>query len=107
MVAQQSGEGRFRWWHARSGAKAALLEAATAAYADVAWVVSRDQVLDEHWFGPTLAPPLVSRLGDIALCAHAPISFHDPADSGPFMLVCRHGSLTSAEVMVPLLAAHP
>ena len=25
-------------------------------------------------------------------------SFYDPADSGPFELVCRHGSLTSAEV---------
>jgi len=107
MVGQQSGEGRFRWWHARRGAAGALLEASKAAYADVAWVVSRDQVLDEHWFGPTLAPPLASRLGDVALCAHAPISFYDPDDSGPFQLVCRHGSLTSAEVLVPLLAAHP
>jgi hypothetical protein len=34
----------------------------------------------------------------------APISFVDPADSGPFPLVCRHGSLTSAEMLVPLLA---
>ena len=39
-------------------------------------------------------------------CARAPVSFHDPADSGPFELVCRHGSLTSAEVLVPLLARH-
>jgi hypothetical protein len=37
--------------------------------------------------------------------AHQPISFHEPADSGPFPLVCRHGSLTSAEMLVPLLAA--
>ena len=34
----------------------------------------------------------------------APISFHDPADTGPFQLVCRHGSLTAAEMLVPLLA---
>ena len=32
-----------------------------------------------------------------------PVSFHDPADTGPFELVCRHGSLTSAEMLVPLL----
>lgn len=107
MVADQSGEGRFRWWHARRGAVAALLAATKERYADVAWVVSREQVLDEHWFGPSVAPPVASRLGDVALCAHAPISFHDPADSGPFPLVCRHGSLTSAEVLVPLLAASP
>jgi hypothetical protein len=34
----------------------------------------------------------------------APVTFHDPADSGPYALICRHGSLTPAEVLVPLLA---
>jgi hypothetical protein len=107
LVAQQSGEGRFRWWHAARGAAAELIAAAEERYADVAWVVTRDQVLDEHWFGPTLASPMAARLGDVALVAHAPISFYDPADSGPFELICRHGSLTPAEVLVPLLAAQP
>lgn len=107
LVAQQSGEGRFRWWHAQPGAAQELLEAARAAYGDVAWVVSREQVLDEGWFGPTVSPPVAARLGDVALAAHAPVSFYDPADTGPFPLVCRHGSLTSAEVLVPLLAASP
>jgi hypothetical protein len=107
MVAQQSGEGRFRWWHAQRGAAAALLDASREAYGHLAWVVSRDQVLDEHWFGPAVAAPIAARLGDVALVAHAPVSFHDPADTGPFRLVCRHGSLTSAEVLVPLLAASP
>lgn len=105
MVAEQSGEGRFRWWHAAGGAAGELLAAAAEAYADTAWVVSRQQVLDEHWFGPTVAPPVAARLGDVALVAREPVSFHDPDDSGPFQLVCRHGSLTSAEVRVPLLAA--
>ena len=44
-----------------------------------------------------------ARLGDVALVARDPISFDDPADTGPFQLVCRHGSLTSAEMLVPLL----
>lgn len=104
-VAVQSGEGRFRWLHARRGAVADLLEAAATEFSDTAWVVSRDQVLDERWFGATVPPPVANRLGDVALVAFAPVSYFDPADSGPFELVCRHGSLTSAEVHVPLLAA--
>ncbi len=53
---------------------------------------------------PSMAPAIRARLGDVALVAHEPVSFYDPADSGPFELVCRHGALTSAEVNVPLLA---
>ena len=71
----------------------------------MAWVVTRQQMLDEQWFGPVVSPPVQARLGDVALVAHADVSFDDPADSGPFQLVCRHGSLTSAEVYVPLMAA--
>ena len=104
-VAMQSGEGRFRWLHAKRGASADLLAAARAEAEDVAWVVTREQVLDEHWFGPVVPPPVAARLGDVALVAFEPISFFDPADTGPFELECRHGSLTHAEVDVPLLAA--
>ena len=42
-------------------------------------------------------------LGDVALVAREPVAFDDPADTGPFQLVSRHGSLTSAEMLVPLL----
>ena len=54
MVTQQSGEGRFRWWHTARGGADELAEAAAERYDDVAWVVTREQVLDEHWFGPTI-----------------------------------------------------
>ena len=100
----QSGEGRFRWLHAKPGAAADLLKVATAAHSDVAWVVSKEEILEAGWFGPSMAGPVASRLGDVALVARDPISFDDPADSGPFQLVCRHGSLTSAEMLVPLIA---
>jgi hypothetical protein len=104
-VALQSGEGRFRWLHARRGGIPDLLAATTAECSSLAWVVAREQMLDEHWFGPTIAAPVASRLGDVAIVAHQPVSYWEPADSGPFELVCRHGSLTSAEVHVPLVAA--
>jgi hypothetical protein len=99
-----SGEGRFRWLHARPGAAGDLLEAARAAHGHHAWVVSREQTVDEGWFGPVVSPPVQRRLGDVALVARDDISFDDASDSGPFPLVCRHGSLTAAEMHVPLLA---
>jgi hypothetical protein len=68
-------------------------------------VVTKEQTLDEQWFGSAMAPEVRARLGDVALVAFEPVSFDDPLDSGPFELVCRHGSLTSAEVNVPLVAA--
>jgi hypothetical protein len=104
-VRYQSGEGRFRWLHARPGAADELLAAAVEHHGDVAWVRSRQQIVDAGWFGPVVSPPVAARYGDVALVPHAPVSFHDPADGGPFPLVCRHGSLTSAEMLVPLLAA--
>lgn len=103
-VKLQSGEGRFRWLHAAPGDIDGLVDVATDEVGDVAWVVTKEQMLDEQWFGPTVAPPIQARLGDVALVAREPVSFHEDADTGPFELVCRHGSLTSAEVDVPLLA---
>ena len=103
LVRRQSGEGRFRWLHAREGAERELLAAATDLFGDVAWVVSRDQVVDEGWFGPVVRAPALRRLGDVALVPFTDISFDDPADGGHFVLQCRHGSMTAAEVEVPLL----
>lgn len=103
----QSGEGRFRWLHVRPGALDEVLAAAREYFADSTWVVTREQTIDEGWFGSVIAPPIAGRLGDIALAPFAPISFDDPADTGPFELVCRHGSLTADEVDVPLLATGP
>jgi len=104
-VTFQSGEGRFRWLHASKGALDDVAAGARDEFGHLAWVVTKEQTLDEHWFGSAMAPEVRARLGDVALVAHEPVSFHDPADSGPFELICRHGSLTSAEVNVPLVGA--
>ena len=65
---------------------------------------SRDHVLDEQWFGPHITAEGVNRLGDVALAAKGVVAFVDPADTGPYTLIGRHGSLTRAEMYVPLLA---
>ena len=89
--------------HARDGAERELVNAANESFADVAWVVPRDRMIDEGWFGSVVRPPALRRLGDVALVPFADVTFDDPADGGHFVLQCRHGSMTAAEVEVPLL----
>ena len=88
------------------GREPALFEAAPPA-PQPTWhgCVTRDQCLDECWFGPKVLPAAAARLGDVALVAREPVAFEDPADTGPFELIGRHGSLTEAEMRVPLLVA--
>lgn len=104
LVHHQSGEGRFRWLHARKGRERDLQEACEA-HADVAWVVTREQAIDEQWFGPRVPDHVVRRMGEVALVAREAVSFDDPDEPSAFSLVCRHGSMTPDEVFVPLLAA--
>jgi hypothetical protein len=99
-----SGEGRFRWLHVRSGAARAVADAAGDAFGDVAWVMTKEQVVDEGWLGGAPSVPVSSRLGDVVLVPFTPTAFLDPADTGELRLLARHGSLTSAEMLIPLLS---
>lgn len=105
QCSMQSGEGRFRWLHARPGRARELYDAARACHGDMAWVVPRDEVIRQGWFGPVVSEAAAARLGDVALVARDTIAFDDPQDTGPYRLVGRHGSLTSAEMFVPLVYA--
>ncbi len=100
-----SGEARFRWLHARPGAAERLAGRCRDLYGDVAWVRTRAEVVAERWLGEPPAPKVARRLGDVALVAREPVAFFDPADTGELRLVSRHGSLTSAEMLVPFLAS--
>ncbi|MCY4192704.1 MAG: alkaline phosphatase family protein [bacterium] len=110
-----SGEARFRWLHARPGRARELFAAAGERYGSQSLVVQRQRVLDEGWFGPRVGSEARSRMGDVALVARDPVAFVEPrpkspsSDGGdgkpPFQLIARHGSLTSAEVLVPCLGA--
>jgi predicted AlkP superfamily pyrophosphatase or phosphodiesterase len=99
-----SGEGRFRWLHAKPGEVTRLHDAALA-HSDRAWVRTVDELEDEGWFGGRLSSAGRHRLGDVAVIARESVSFTDPADMGENALRCRHGSVTAAEMLVPLLAA--
>jgi predicted AlkP superfamily pyrophosphatase or phosphodiesterase len=100
-----SGEGRFRWLHARTGATGRLADAADRRHGHQGWVRTRDEAVAEGWFGGPLRPEVAGRLGDVLVAAREPVAFLDPADTGPIRLRSRHGSLTAAEMLVPLVAA--
>lgn len=99
-----SGEARFRWLHARAGHQTDLLQAARDQHGHQAWIRTRDEVIEEGWFGPSVSDAARSRLGDVAVVPWGEHAFVEPKDTGSF-LIGRHGSLTSAEMRVPLLVA--
>ena len=103
LTTQRSGEARFRWLHAKPGATDDLAAVATEQHGDVAWVRTKQQMIDEGWFGPTVTPAAESRLGDVALVPFEPIGFDDPGERHLDKLIGRHGSLTEAEMLVPVL----
>jgi hypothetical protein len=98
-----TGEGRFRWLHLRPGSVADVAEVASALHGDVAWVRTKEQMIAECWLGGEPSPEVAARLGDVALVPFAPTAFLDPADTGELRLKARHGSLTRAEMAIPLL----
>jgi len=102
-----SGEARFRWLHVPPHALDRVVERARAAYDRIAWVRTREDLLDDGWFGDHPSPAVKERMGDVALIARAAVAFLDPADPIEARFVSRHGSLTSAEMWVPLLAWKP
>ena len=105
MVAAYSGEGRFRTLHARSGAASDLAQAAEQCFGDQAWVFTRNRLFDEGWLGPNASFSVRGRVGDVILAARKPVIFADPDLPQETMMRSHHGSLTPAEMLVPLLAA--
>ncbi len=99
-----SGESRFRWLHALAGQVDDLRDRAEAEVGHLAWVYTKAELVEHGLLGGSLTPDIASRLGDVALLAHAPVGFADPRDGGDTPLISRHGSLTEEEVWVPLLA---
>ena len=97
-----SGEDRFLWLHA-PGSMAEAAEAASEHHGKCAWVLTTDEIVELGVFGPQLSPDARARLGDVAIVAKGRAAFIDPRARNP-RLLARHGSLTAAEMHVPLLA---
>ncbi len=108
MVETYAGDGRFRHLHAKPGRAGDLHAAAEALHGGAsgdAWVFRRDQLLDEGWLGPDPVPAVYRRVGDVVLAARTAVGFVDPTLPYEAELIGAHGSITTAEVEVPLVAA--
>jgi hypothetical protein len=103
LVDACSGDGRFRFLHARRGAAAELYDAAKREHGDHAWVMSRDELLEGGWLGPPPGPQVLRRIGDVVIAPFEPVAIIDEALPREASLISAHGSLTAAEIEVPLL----
>lgn len=103
-----AGDPRVRHLHTAAGAAADVLASWQGVLGDAVWVASREQVVEQGWFGP-VAPAHLARIGDVvAVCQDRSAmmaSAHEPA--GVTRLVAMHGSWTAAEMLVPLLVVRP
>jgi hypothetical protein len=104
MIEAQAGDARFRYLHAKPGAAADLADAAKAAFGRQAWVLTREELFASGWLGPRPEGPIGNRVGDVVLAARDLVAFVDPALPGESGLRSMHGSVTTAEMQVPLVA---
>ena len=102
-VALLGGEPRARHVYAEPGAAADVAAAWAEVIGDRAWVLPRDEAIAAGWFGP-VADALAARIGDVVAAPVGPFAIvatrAEPLESS---LIGMHGSLTSADQLVPLL----
>jgi Type I phosphodiesterase / nucleotide pyrophosphatase len=103
-VAVLGGEPRARHVYARQGAAADVLATWREVLGDKAWVVPRDEAIRDGWFGP-VDEANVARIGDVVAAMSAGYAvIASNAEPRESRLVGMHGSLTSAEQLIPILA---
>lgn len=102
-VALLGGEARFRHVYCRSGAVEDVRAAWAACLGDRAEVLTRDEAVERGWFGE-VDPAVRPRLGDVMVAARGDLAvLSSRAFPYEATLVGMHGSLTPAEMLVPLV----
>jgi hypothetical protein len=102
-VALLGGEARFRHLYCRRGAVDDVAATWRAFLGDRAEVLTREQVVARGWFG-AVGAGVLPRLGDVVVACGDDTAVVSTTDF-PYeaRLVGLHGSLTPAEMMIPLL----
>ncbi|MFI6169717.1 alkaline phosphatase family protein [Nocardia sp. NPDC051052] len=102
-VQQLGGEPRARHVYTEPGAAQDVAAAWHEILGTDFAVLPRAEVIDRGWFGPIVAPHIADRIGDVVVAArtaHGIIrSGAEPIQS---MMIGHHGSLTPAELDIPL-----
>ncbi len=85
-------------------ARAALRERWDAAFGSRAWLLTRDEAVQQGYFG-TVSETVLPRIGDLLVLAREDIALFDGRRSEPaaFEMIGQHGSLTRSERDIPLL----
>lgn len=100
------GEVRARHVYTEPGAAADVLAAWRAVVGERAWVRSREEAVAEGWFGHTVSDRVLPRIGDVVVAARGRFGMvRGLAEAVETSLVGQHGSLTTAEQLVPLAIA--
>lgn len=101
------GEVRARHVYAEDGAVADVLAAWRETLGERADVVSRDEAIEQGWFGPRVDDRVRPRIGDVVAATRERYGIvRRAAEPGESSLVGHHGSSTDAERYVPLAVAH-
>ena len=102
-VSLLGGEPRARHVYTAPGAAADVLTTWREILGERAWVVLREEAIKDGWFGP-VDERMTDRIGDVIAAAtgnHAVVASR--AEPNETALFGMHGSLTSAEQLVPML----
>ncbi|MCW5951325.1 MAG: alkaline phosphatase family protein [Propionibacteriaceae bacterium] len=97
-----AGEGRFRQLYTAPGQAGPVARRWQARLGEQAWVLTRQQAFDDGWFGP-VNQRVAERFGDVLIAMRGDGAVMSRTLPKEFSLVGMHGSLTAAEMTVPLL----
>ncbi len=99
-----AGEPRVRYLHTEPGAALDVLAAWREVAGHAAWIGSREEAIATGWYGPVEAR-FADRIGDVVVVCRDDWAVHgtvrEPASIS--RLVAMHGSLTDAELDIPLV----
>ncbi|WP_109472935.1 alkaline phosphatase family protein [Ornithinimicrobium cavernae] len=103
-VRHLGGDPRVPQPHCLPGAAPEVLAAWTELLGDTALVVSREEAIDQGWFGP-VETQVNGRIGDLVVAMRGHATVLDSRVQRPEFLALQghHGSLTRDEMAIPLL----
>ena len=103
-----AGEPRVRYLHTLPGATADVLEAWRTLAEHAAWVGTREEAIESGWYG-RVDRAFADRIGDVVLVCQDDWALMTPTFDPPSVskLVAMHGSMTEAEMAIPLIVIVP
>jgi hypothetical protein len=101
-----SGEPRVRYLYVEAGARDDVIAAWRGVLGSRAWVLTREEAIAGGWYGP-VPPEHRERLGEVVVICQGRTVIVAGGWEPPAVgkLVAYHGSVTAAEMTIPLLIA--